>query len=191
MSTLTQRARDAAERAVQDGRIKRDDIANYMAGYIRVRPDTTEKPKMKITTKLLQTATTTQLQDAPTKELLAWYNAHAESTVKKFSSRAIAIKRCQTLAAELKPEKNPCNPKRTAGAKASWEDKDVAAARAKRHNVAARKKGTKSEEIYRSVRTAFKELGLPDKDHQKFRQELVAYGEAEYENYEFRVVASA
>lgn len=42
--------------------------------------------------------------------------------------------------------------------------------------------------IYRSVREAFKALGLPDSKHVKFRTELKAKLVATFNDYEFRIV---
>lgn len=62
---------------------------------------------------------------------------------------------------------------------ASWADPEVKAARATRHHV------TVNGVEYRSVREAFRALGLPDSKHIKFRMDLKATGKQAFDGHVF------
>lgn len=76
----------------------------------------------------------------------------------------------------------PVNEARSEGVKKSWADEAVKAARSSRHAVEVG--GVR----YRSVREAFKALGLPDSKHIKFRGELKKAGEGVFEGHDFQLV---
>ena len=131
---------------------------------------------------------------ATTAELIAKYNELTGKSIKKFSSRAAGEK--QVLAAmdkkahaatgvtvvrvqqvvqekpvvrsEAKAEKNSV---RSEAIRRSWDDYSVKQARSARHHVKV------SGKIYRSVKQAFEELGLPLNKHIKFRMELKQHAE--------------
>lgn len=65
----------------------------------------------------------------------------------------------------------------------SWRVLETAQKRATMHSVFVN--GTE----YRSVRAAFRVLGIDDKGHEKFRVKLKAEGKATYEGYEFTLGA--
>lgn len=71
------------------------------------------------------------------------------------------------------------NPDRAAAIAASWADPEVKAARVTRHSVNVN--GVE----YRSVREAFKALGLPDSKHIKFRMDLKATGKQSFGGHVF------
>lgn len=76
------------------------------------------------------------------------------------------------------------NEKRAAGVTASWLKPDVKAARSARHAVEV------AGVQYRSVREAFKALGLPDSKHIKFRGDLKRQGEGVFEGHDFKLVTA-
>jgi hypothetical protein len=71
------------------------------------------------------------------------------------------------------------NPERAAKISASWADPAVKAARVTRNSVNVN--GVE----YRSVREAFKDLGLPDSKHFKFRMDLKATGKQSFGGHVF------
>ena len=77
---------------------------------------------------------------------------------------------CDAEWGEVRYKKQAANEARSEGISRSWEDKEVAAKRAKRHFV--RVNGAE----FNSVRAAFVALGLPLNKHIKFRMELKAEG---------------
>lgn len=77
---------------------------------------------------------------------------------------------CDAEWGEVRYKKQASNAARADGIARSWEDKEVAAKRAKRHFV--RVNGAE----FNSVRAAFVALGLPLNKHIKFRMELKAEG---------------
>lgn len=74
------------------------------------------------------------------------------------------------------------NEAKSAGVKKSWLDENVREARSARHAVEV--EGV----TYRSVREAFKALGLPDAKHIKFRGDLKKAGEGVFEGHDFKLV---
>jgi hypothetical protein len=76
------------------------------------------------------------------------------------------------------------NEKRAAGVTASWLKPEVKAARSARHAVEV------AGVQYRSVREAFKALGLPDNKHIKFRGDLKKAGEGVFEGHDFKLVTA-
>jgi len=138
------------------------------------------------------------VKTATTAELIAKYNELTGKNIKKFSSReagekqvlkamdaaaaantGVRVIRISDIpAAQLKQQKTVKQPKtkqpkvakepsdRGAAIAASWKDPKVAAKRAERTHVKA------SDQIYRSVREAFEQLGLPLSKHIKFRMSL-------------------
>lgn len=74
------------------------------------------------------------------------------------------------------------NSARAAAIRASWADPEVAAKRAARTHVKV------NCVEYRSVREAFKALGLPDSKHIKFRMELKASGKKTFDGKVFVTV---
>lgn len=198
-NALLAAAEAAATRAMEDGRITHDQRESYVRGYLlNARKQTMKHAGM--TTMILHADSQGELADIKTKDLVGYYNAHAEKPVKKFSSRIVAEKRVLELAntiaartklvankAKDKKAKKPADDedttaKRAASCSESWKDEDVAAARKARWHVKV-----KGQE-YRSVRQAFAELGLPDVHHQKFRKELVAAGTATYDGIKFTAI---
>mgnify|MGYP001172836207 CR=1 FL=1 len=80
---------------------------------------------------------------------------------------------------------------RSKGISESWNNPEVAAKRAQRHNVKVVLDG-KEVGIYRSTLDAFKKLNLPQSSHIKFRMALKAEGKKEYKSgdktYKFSLV---
>lgn len=75
------------------------------------------------------------------------------------------------------------NPDHGAAIARTWQDKEVRAARTTRHSVTVSGGDLKEPAIFRSVRQAFSELGLPDNKHVKFRAEVKAAEGAEVEGF--------
>lgn len=76
---------------------------------------------------------------------------------------------------------------RSAAIAASWQNKEVAAARAVRHAVEVVGPNRKTQQ-HRSVREAFMVLALPLGQHIKFRSELKAKGTATFGGYKFNII---
>jgi hypothetical protein len=89
---------------------------------------------------------------------------------------------CGTEFGPAIPGKTEADPVRSAAIAESWKDDDVRKARST-HN-AVEVDGVR----YRSVREAFKRLGLPDSKHIKFRLQLKMYGEQAFGKYNFTLV---
>jgi glycerol-3-phosphate dehydrogenase len=111
------------------------------------------------------------LTTASTAELVAFYNANAETPVKRFSDRKTAERRCAALLP--KPRKSG----REAIA-ASWSDPEVRAARLTHHNVMVTD-AQGATAFYRSVTQAFETIGLPLGESIRFRMQLKAAGNLE------------
>lgn len=105
--------------------------------------------------------------EATTKDLVEFYNAHAEKPVKKFADRKTAERRVNELLATLTPTEPEApvepTPTPTTGKKAK----------------AAVKVDGKGE--YSSLKVAFEELGLQMGVHQGFRKALKAEGTKVYD----------
>ena len=142
-------------------------------------------------------------------QLVEAFNKLTGQNIKKFADRKTAEKRWADALAEaaakvakvepekadkpakapkVKAEKAPKTPKepadRAAAIAASWADPEVAAKRAQRSHVKV------AGVEYKSVREAFKALGLPDSKHIKFRMELKATesGRKTFEGHTFVLV---
>jgi hypothetical protein len=92
---------------------------------------------------------------------------------------------CLACGTEFGPEipgVKPVDEKRSAAIAETWKDEDVRKARST-HN-AVEVDGVR----YRSVREAFKALGLPDSKHIKFRGQLKLYGEQAFGKHTFVLV---
>lgn len=146
------------------------------------------------------------LSKAPMADLVKYFNANSGlTTIKRFADRKTALKRIESLkiksASQLpakvidaspgkparaaeKPIKasTPQNVSRSQAIANTWQDKAVAAARANHTNVEVG--GT----TYRSVREAFRKLGLPDSKHVKFRAALKKAGKLDFEGKTFTTV---
>jgi len=128
------------------------------------------------------------IDDMTIKEMVAEYNALTGKSIKKFASREAGIRQLrkarETFEPPKKTKKTPKSPdqKRSIaeGVADTWTDPHVAAKRSERHGVIVN--GTAQ---YRSVRAAFLDLGLPMKDHIKFRIKLKACGKLSYDKYDF------
>jgi len=143
------------------------------------------------------------VQTATTAQLVAFYNEHANKPVTKFADRKTAERRVNELIAGIKfskpsPKKAAAladakaAPKKDHGPRgekiaASWQDKQVAAARATRNGVRV-KAPNGGEGNYRSVREAFMILALPLGKHIKFRGALKAAGKAEIDGHVFKLL---
>lgn len=84
-------------------------------------------------------------------------------TAKKKSNKKVTAKKKSNKRTN---DNGAVNEARSVGIAQSWEDPKVAKARKARNKVKV------GNTVYRSVRKAFEDLKLPDKDHQKFRKEL-------------------
>ena len=80
---------------------------------------------------------------------------------------------------------------RSQGISESWNNPEVAAKRAQRHNVKVTLDG-KDKGVFRSTLEAFKKLNLPQSGHIKFRMALKAAGQKEFvsgkHTYQFSLV---
>lgn len=125
----------------------------------------------------------TDITKLSTKDLVARYNELTGKTIKKFSSRSAGEKQVAALIKKLSPSTaqkapkpklpkadKPVDADRSAAIAKSWEDPAVAAKRAERNAVKAGNK------VYRSVKQAFEDLGLPLSKHIRFRMELKSVG---------------
>ena len=140
---------------------------------------------------------------ADTKDLIAYYNAHASNPVKRFSSRASAIKRvaalmqsisapsaspqaiADTLNAPSMPPKSPEAMQKVLVSPAqskAWQNPDVRAARCERSAVCV------DGQDYPSVRAAFLELGLPMGKHIQFRGKLKEQGKMEAFGHTWEII---
>lgn len=140
------------------------------------------------------------IDDMTIKEMVAEYNALTGKSIKKFASRAAGEKQLAKARKAMKDglkaspeviEKVKKMPKVNVGKRSiaegvadTWTDPHVAAKRSERHGVIVN--GTTQ---YRSVRAAFLDLGLPMKDHIKFRINLKAKGKLTYDKYDFAIVS--
>lgn len=134
---------------------------------------------------------------ATTAELVEWFNAHAESPVKKFADRKTAERRVLALLAampKLKTAKassasrnveraadNGSSEDRSAAVAATWMNPDVAAARSVRDHVLV------NDAWHVSVRQAFIDLGLPLNEHIKFRAQLKRSRKAEAYGFKWSI----
>lgn len=170
-------------------------------------------------TKFAKPYTIAQLEAMSSKELVALFNEHSRKPVTKFADRKTAVKRVFDALLEEQQESNakpqaivvkviaakspklsdlanmntkPAKAKveskdRSAAIAASWADPVIAAKRAERTHVKA------SGTLYRSVREAFEQLGLPLSKHIKFRMELKSVQELTFKHegrqVKFSVVA--
>jgi hypothetical protein len=89
---------------------------------------------------------------------------------------------CGTEFGPAIPGTTEADPVRSAAIADSWKDDDVRKARST-HN-AVEVDGVR----YRSVREAFKQLGLPDSKHIKFRGQLKQYGEQAFGKHNFVLI---
>lgn len=145
----------------------------------------------------MKNLTSANVSEFSTKELASFYNANAEhfgkKQITKFADRSTAELRVRMMAEDLEAEAAvaPVEAKaeeaktsetrskgisrtRSKGISESWNDPEVAAKRAQRHNVKVGK------DVYRSVLEAFKKLHLPVSQHIKFRMALKAAKTAEF-----------
>lgn len=133
-----------------------------------------------------------------TAAMVAEYNSLTGKSIKKFSSRAAgekqleaartkagvaAIKEVVAKVVKAKVEKKETT-NRADAIKKSWTDPKVAAARSERTHVKA------SGKMFRSVKQAFEELGLPLEKHIRFRMQLKQVAEMTF-NHEGRTIKFA
>jgi len=117
---------------------------------------------------------------ATTRELVDFYNEHAERPVKKFANRATAERRVQAMIDELYPKAD--DEKRAEAQRRAWANPEVKAARSRRQHVKV------DGVTYRSVKQAFEQLNLPLTKHIKFRGELKALGHVEAFGHNWMIV---
>lgn len=147
------------------------------------------------------------ISDMTTAEMVAEYNKLTSKSIKKFSSRAagekqlakarefmVVAKAVVAGAASVKVvvTKAPAvSNTRSKGISESWNNPEVAAKRAQRHNVKVVLDG-KEKGVFRSTLEAFKKLNLPQSGHIKFRMALKATGQKEFvsgkHTYQFSLV---
>lgn len=133
-----------------------------------------------------------------TAAMVAEYNSLTGKSIKKFSSRSAgekqleaartkvgvaAIKEVVAKVVKAKVEKKETT-NRADAIKKSWADPKVAAARSERTHVKA------SGKMFRSVKQAFEELGLPLEKHIRFRMQLKQVAEMTF-NHEGRTIKFA
>ena len=112
-----------------------------------------------------------------TSEILAIYNTHAKTKVKRFADRKSAVRRTMALLEEAQTQKKPqVNPPRTES-KAHLKSKSAVL-------VAPIEKPKKTLE-YSSVLKAFEALKLPIGVHKDFRRKLKLDGTREIDGYTF------
>jgi transposase-like protein len=120
----------------------------------------------------------------------------SESSITAAGTKGAAAERllCHECGAEFhqdgrKYRAPAANADRAAAIAASWQDKEVAAARVTRHSVKVRDKVDGASEQYQSVRAAFEALGLPLGRHIRFRGELKVVGKLTFDDrYAFTLV---
>jgi uncharacterized protein with von Willebrand factor type A (vWA) domain len=125
---------------------------------------------------------TIDIKTATTAQLIAFYNAAAESPVKKFQDRATAERRVAALIEQLGWNVPKTSSRRSDGVAASWNDAQIAAKRSQRANVEV------NGVLYRSVRHAFVELGFPLKEHIEFRMLLKQHGQLDNYGMTWKIV---
>jgi hypothetical protein len=101
------------------------------------------------------------ISEMTTAELVAEYNEKTGKNIKKFSSRAAGEKQVATLR----------DHKRSISTSETWNNKEIAAKRAERHNVNVTFNNLQAA-TFRSVKEAFVFLGLPIGKHIPFRMAL-------------------
>jgi len=140
--------------------------------------------------------TLTDVMNADTKDLIAYYNAHASTPVKRFSSRASAIKRVaalmqsisapsaapQAIADMLNAPSMPPKVLVSPAQSKAWQNPDVRSARCERSAVCV------DGQDYPSVRAAFLELGLPMGKHIQFRGKLKEQGKMEAFGHTWEII---
>lgn len=98
------------------------------------------------------------------------------------------LKETMTEKAEAKKARSPeAKQSISDGVRASWENPEVVAKRRQRHWVEV--SDGAGTQVFRSVRQAFLELGLPISKHIKFRMALKAAGKMEGYGYEWEAHA--
>lgn len=146
--------------------------------------------------KVEQIMTLTDVMNADTKALVEYYNTHANTPVKRFSSRASAIKRVAALmqsisAPSASPQaiadmlNAPSVPPKVLVSPAqskAWQNPDVRSARCERSAVCV------DGQDYPSVRAAFLELGLPMGKHIQFRGKLKEQGKMEAFGHTWEII---
>lgn len=152
------------------------------------------------------------VKEAATKELVEFYNEHADKPVKKFSDRKTAERRVSELLEELEghkvvvigpedfdddfpseydaPTSVPMKPRkgkttsltRSEAIAKSWTVPETAEKRSQRSAVEV------DGQVYRSVRAAFEALGLPMKHHIPFRMDLKAAGTSTDFGHKWKII---
>ncbi len=127
--------------------------------------------------------TSINVTTAKTAELVAFYNANSgKPAIKKFADRKTAEIRVTDLVATMKPvakkvsAASPVAANRSEAISKTWADPKVKEARSTRTHVKAAGK------VFRSVKEAFEELGLPLSKHIKFRMELKQHAQLTFTN---------
>jgi len=119
------------------------------------------------------------VENATTKELVAYYNEHAEKPVKKFADRKTAERRVNELIASMD---KPIAQVRSEAIAKSWEKPEVKAKR--RQRSAVKVDGVE----YRSVRAAFGALKLPLNEHIAFRMQLKSDGKTKCYDRQWEII---
>ena len=154
------------------------------------------------------------ISEMTTAEMLAEYNALTGKNTSKFASRAKGEEQLQkareghasqlpSINAEEEAHLFGATPKAGNGARQlaksiavseTWNDPKVAAKRKERHHVEVVRKdgqpietktGNELKRVYRSTLAAFNDLGMPYKEHFKFRKELKKAGSLERDGFVF------
>lgn len=104
------------------------------------------------------------ISEMTTAELVAEYNEKTGKNIKKFSSRAAGEKQVANLREH----------KRSTSTSETWNNEEIAAKRAERHNVnvICTNKEIEGAGTFRSVKEAFVFFGLPIGKHIPFRMAL-------------------
>lgn len=151
--------------------------------------------------------TESDVVNAKTSELIAWYNEHSDKPVTKFADRRTAERRVlkilhsihTTAEIDRLPQTKPVQQskcktvndknggedmhrKLSQAQVASWKIPEVRTARCERSAVDV------DGETYRSVRAAFESLGLPISKHIAFRMELKEKGKLHAFGHEWEIV---
>lgn len=125
------------------------------------------------------------LASLTTKDLLAFYNAHAEKPIARFADHPSGFRRAKALFDSLLTSRTaqvePAPADRTV-AHRSEEDRRQSARN--KVLVAPVSKPTATKE-YHSVLAAFKALGLPIVKHQRFRRQVKINGKATFAEFIF------
>lgn len=130
------------------------------------------------------------VKNVTTQELVAYYNKHSPTPIKKFSDRTTAEKRVQAMLDSNKPKAPaPAAKPHAPAAKPKTPGKESKSGSVCTVKVTSSHGNVSEPKQHHSVFQAFEHYKLPLAHHKKLRVDLKAHGKAKYEHkgalYEF------